>query len=212
MLAWFGRERQLGHHASSWSSSGRRSPPSYHGEYLPSRSSRSTVSEFDNDLHHQEYHYNYAEQRLCDHYPAREDLAMTPHEVVEHVLAALVQGDIPNHLRYLADDVIWKLNENAAEQGKSGYQKLITAMTRNQDEMIVGFQLDGDHLDLRGRVWIRTLEDHRTRWRDRLGPRECTERVASAYLVTDGVIKELRVTALEGSNRIWTYPPSVTLP
>ena len=72
---------------------------------------------------------------------------MTPHEVVEHALAALVQGDIPNHLHYLADDVIWKLNENAAEQGKSGYQQLITAMTRNQDEMIVGFQLDGDHLD-----------------------------------------------------------------
>lgn len=137
---------------------------------------------------------------------------MTPQEIVEHALAALVQGNIPKHLHYIADGVTWKLNENPAQQGKSGYQQLITAITQDQDEIIIGFQLDGAHLDSRGRVWIRTLEDHRTRWRDRLGPRERTERVASAYHVTDGVITELRVTVLCGANKKFTYLPSITLP
>lgn len=136
---------------------------------------------------------------------------MTPHEIVEDALTALVRGDIAKHLRYIADDVLWKLNENPAEQGKSVYQLLIMVMT--PEEVIVDFQPDGAHLDSRGRVWIRTPEDRRMYWRDRLGHwAERTQRVASAYHVADGAITELRMTVLGGSNRRFTYPPSITLP
>jgi hypothetical protein len=138
---------------------------------------------------------------------------MTPQETVEHALSALVEGNVQEHIRYVADDATWKINDNDAQQGKSTYQQLITAMTRDHDEMIVEFQLDGAHLDSRGRVWIRTLEDHRMRWRyldGRTGER--TERVACAYRVVNGVIAEIRMTALGGSNRTFTYPPSITLP
>lgn len=141
------------------------------------------------------------------------DLTMTPEETVEHALSALVQGNVQGHIRYVADDVTWKLNENSAQHGKSTYQQVITAMTQDRDEMIVGFQLDGAHLDSRERVWIRTLEDRRMRWRDLAGRTgERTERVASAYRVVDGAIIEIRMTALGGSNRRFTYPPSITLP
>ncbi len=138
---------------------------------------------------------------------------MTPQETVEHALSALVRGNVQEHIRYVADYVTWKLNENAAQQGISTYQQLITAMTQGQGEMIRGFQLDGAHLDSQGRVWIQTLEDHRMRWRyldGRTGER--TERVACAYRVANGVIAEIRMTALGGSNRTFTYPPSITLP
>lgn len=136
---------------------------------------------------------------------------MTPHEIVEYALAALVQGNISKHIHYIADDVTWKLNENAAHQGKSEYQQFITRMIK--DEMIIGFQLDGAHVDSLGRVYIRTLEDRRMRWRDRLGhPGERTERVASAYQVTGGAITGIRMTALGGANKKFTYPPSITLP
>lgn len=148
-----------------------------------------------------------------DGLPSKEgDLTMTPEETVEHALSALVQGNVQGHIRYVADDVTWKLNENSAQHGKSTYQQVITAMTQDRDEMIVGFQLDGAHLDSRERVWIRTLEDRRMRWRDLAGRTgERTERVASAYRVVDGAIIEIRMTALGGSNRRFTYPPSITL-
>lgn len=136
---------------------------------------------------------------------------MTPHEIVAHALAALVQGNIAKHIHDIADDVTWKLNENAAQRGKAVYQRLITAMV--QDEVILGFQLDGAHLDSRGGVWICVLEDRRIRWRDRLGhPGEHTERVASAYQVADGAITEIRMTALGGAKKKFTYPPSIALP
>jgi hypothetical protein len=81
---------------------------------------------------------------------------MMPREIVEHSLDALVRGDIPGHVRFVADHVIWGLNENPSQQGKESYQQLLSLMADR--ETITRFQVDADETDSQGRCWIRVLE------------------------------------------------------
>lgn len=156
---------------------------------------------------------------------------MDAEQLVGKAVAALARGDIVGHMSHIAGDVLFQINENAPQNGKPAYQRMLEMLLAS-GEVIAGFTVVGNATRIGDQDVIQVHVEHiptrhllqgivspgedevivrvdEQRQQPQHGPGERTVRswsLPSFYTVRDHHIIRVKLAALSAGNRVYRYP------
>jgi ketosteroid isomerase-like protein len=134
---------------------------------------------------------------------------MDPLEIVGSAALALATGDLERHLSFVAQEVIWQVNEQPPRSGREGYRSIRAALELG-GESIVGSEVAGVIAEGDSEVDVRVVAERHLPTpppkprRDDSFP--STAMYDTVYTVRSGRITRITLAAFSGPNRVSRYP------